>query len=81
MIGGEDDADRANTRLIGRSAWNTRWVLIIPAGSLLGGTEEDRMKALSIFIGGQDSDRNGTVDLPGVSDIRLGLRTYANSGN
>jgi hypothetical protein len=81
MTGGEDDADRANTRLIGRSAWNTRWVLIIPAGSLLGGTEEDRMKALSIFIGGQDSDRNGTVDLPGVSDIRLGLRTYANSGN
>lgn len=81
MTGGEDDADRANTRLIGRSAWNTRWVLIIPAGSLLGGTEEDRMKALSIFINGQDSDRNGTVDRPGVSDIRLGLRTYANSGN
>lgn len=35
-----------DTRLIGRSVWNTRWVLIIPASSLSSGTTT----ALSTFI-------------------------------
>jgi len=76
-----DDGEPASTRLVGRSAWNTRWVLIIPAGSLLGGDIEDRQKALSIFINGQDTDRDGLADVNGVSDILLGLKTYATSGN
>ena len=74
-------AEPASTRLVGRSAWNTRWVMIIPAGSLLGGNAEDREKALSIFINGLDSDRDGIADVQGVDDILLGLKTYATSGN
>ena len=76
-----DEAEPASTRLVGRSAWNTRWVMIIPAGSLLGGNIEDRQKALSIFINGQDADRDGITDVQGVDDILLGIKTYATSGN
>jgi hypothetical protein len=64
-------------RLVGRSAWNTRWLLIIPAGTL----NANRDEALRTFIHGKDADRNGTLDFPGVGDIRLGLRTYSHSGN
>ena len=81
IVEGGDDAEPKSTRLIGRSAWNTRWVMIIPAGSLLGGNAEDREKALRIFINGLDTDRDGIADVPGVSDIELGLKTYATSGN
>ena len=83
LIADEDDDDKAlaSTRLIGRSAWNTKWVMIIPAGPLLGGTSEDRARALSIFINGEDSNRDGVIDRPGVSDIEIGLKTYATSGN
>jgi hypothetical protein len=76
-----DDAEPESTRLIGRSAWNTRWVLIIPAGSLLGGNAESREKALSVFVNGLDANRDGVAEIGGVSDIQLGLKTYATSGN
>ena len=65
------------TRLVGRSAWNTRWLLIIPAGSL----GADRETALSTFINGIDSNRDGKLDFAGVKDIKLGLKTYSTSGN
>ncbi len=65
------------SRLVGRSAWNTRWLLIIPAGSL----GADRETALAAFVNGQDTNRDGTPDTPGVSDILLGLKTYSHSGN
>ena len=83
LIADEDDDDKAlkSTRLLGRSVWNTKWVMIIPAGQLLGGTSEDREKALATFINGTDTDRDGMVDVPGVSDIELGFKTYSNSGN
>ena len=83
LIADEDDDDKAlkSTRLLGRSVWNTKWVMIIPAGQLLGGTSEDREKALATFINGMDTDRDGMVDVPGVSDIELGFKTYSNSGN
>ena len=81
IVEGGDDVEPKSTRLIGRSAWNTRWVMIIPAGSLLGGNAEDREKALRIFINGLDTDRDGVADVAGVSDIVLGLKTYATSGN
>ncbi|MBZ5583037.1 MAG: hypothetical protein LAQ30_12710, partial [Acidobacteriia bacterium] len=38
----------SNYRLIGRSVWNTRWLLIIPAGELLS----DRNEAIQRFING-----------------------------
>ena len=59
-----------NSRLVGRSVWNTRWVLIIPAGTL----HNDRAQALDWFIGGQ----YGTN---GVSDIKLFFQTYSYAGN
>ncbi|MBO7653619.1 MAG: hypothetical protein J6U40_01745, partial [Kiritimatiellae bacterium] len=76
---GKDPSDDALdcTRLVGRSAWNTRWLLIIPAGSL----GADREEALSAFINGIDSDRDGRLDFQGVGDIKIGLRTYSTSGN
>lgn len=36
----------SNSRLVGRSVWNTRWVLIIPAGAL----SADRNRAIDTFI-------------------------------
>ena len=65
------------TRLVGRSAWNTRWLLIIPAGAM----NADRDAAISAFINGVDSDRDGKLDFEGVKDIKLGLKTYSTSGN
>ena len=81
MTGAADDADRANTRLIGRSAWNTRWLLIVPAGQMLGGTAENRKAALDIFIHGADTDHDGRLDVSPVTDIKIGLKTYSHSGN
>ena len=76
--GGEPTDDKLDcTRLIGRSVWNTKWMLVIPAGSM----NADRDKALSIFINGSDVNRDGTLDLKPVSDIKIGFRTYSNSGN
>jgi len=76
---GKDPSDDSLdcTRLVGRSAWNTKWLLIIPAGSL----GADREAALSAFINGIDSDRDGQLDFAGVKDIKLGLKTYSTSGN
>jgi hypothetical protein len=57
-------AEFTNSRLIGRSAWNTNWKIVIPGYSLLN-NEQD---GLNRFINS-------------VSDIKLFLRTYSNSGN
>ena len=71
----DDELDA--TRLVGRSAWNTKWLLIIPAGGLGANREE----ALSAFIRGWDANRDGRLDVLPVRDILLGLRTYSRSGN
>ena len=63
-------------RLTGRSVWNTKWMLVIPAGTL----NSDREKALKAFIGGLDVNGDGQIDLKGVSDIRIGFRTYSYGG-
>jgi len=47
--------------LTGRSAWNTKWTLIIP-GITLQGSDPDN--GIDVFI-------NGVEDMPGVSDIKL----------
>ena len=45
------------------------------------GFAESREKALSVFINGLDANRDGVAEIGGVSDIQLGLKTYATSGN
>ncbi len=59
-----------NSRLVGRSVWNTQWVLIIPAGTL----NSDRDDALDRFINGADGTN-------GVTDIKLHFKTYSYEGN
>ena len=51
--------------------------LVIPASSL----SSDRVNALKTFINGLDTDKDGKLDVPGVSDIELGVKTYSRSGN
>ncbi len=65
-----------DTRLIGRSVWNTRWLLIIPGGTL----HTDRNEGIQRFINGA-LRLDGTRDGNGVSDIKLFFQTYAYSGN
>jgi hypothetical protein len=67
----------SNTRLVGRSVWTTRWLLIIPAGTL----SADREFALEALIRGADLNQDGKLDQPGIQDILIGFQTYSNSGN
>jgi hypothetical protein len=64
-----------DSRLIGRSVWNTKWLLIIPAETLLN----DRQEGLKRFIDGKliGNVRDGN----GVSDIKIFFETYAFPGN
>lgn len=68
-----------DSRLVGRSVWNRRWMLFI-AGSTFA---NDREEGLETFINGrktgQDLDGNGVEDRDGngISDIKLFFETYA----
>ena len=55
-----------NTRLIGRSVWNSRWKIVIPASSL--GSPLNANESFKRFT-------------RSVKDIQLFLRTYSHSGN
>ena len=73
-----------DSRLVGRSVWNTRWLLIIPGGTFLA----DQTDGLDTFIyglksagGGATDSRGNRRDGNGVSDIKLSFQTYAISGN
>ena len=57
-------AEFTNSRLVGRSVWNSKWKIVIPAYMLL----DDEQEGLTRFAAS-------------VSDIKLFLRTYSNSGN
>ncbi len=65
-----------DTRLIGRSVWNTRWLLIIPGGTL----HNDRNEGIQRFING-GLRTNGERDGNGVLDIKIFFQTYAYAGN
>ena len=69
-------SETTSTRLVGRSVWNDRWLLVIPAASL----SSNRAQAFKTFINGLDSDADGVIDIPGVSDIRLGIKASARGG-
>ncbi len=74
----DDSQFVTDSRLIGRSVWNRRWLLIIPAGNLLF----DPNEGLDTFIhGAVIPGTNGQRDGNGVRDIRLYFKTYAYSGN
>jgi hypothetical protein len=72
-----DSADLStDTRLIGRSVWNNRWLLIIPGGTFLN----DANEGLDTFINGERVPATGTRDGNGVKDIKLIFTTYAYPG-
>jgi hypothetical protein len=72
-----DDELVFDSRLVCRSAWNTRWVLIIPGASLLADPET----GLNRLIYGQDTVPATPEDCPGgATDIKLHVRTYSHSG-
>jgi hypothetical protein len=54
-----------SSRLIGRSVWNTKWMLVIPAGGLGGATFDEGLRR---FVNS-------------VSDISIEFRTYSYGGN
>ncbi|NJL29298.1 MAG: hypothetical protein HC897_16140 [Thermoanaerobaculia bacterium] len=62
------DQTSSDNRLIGRSVWNTRWLLIIPGGTLLFDPEV----GIDTFVGDGAS--------PGVSDVLIFFKTYAYQG-
>lgn len=62
----------AYKRQIGRSAWNTRWLLIILGGDLLGSNPD---LGIQRFINGYYGDGEG------VTDIELNYSTYSYPGN
>ena len=70
---GEFKIDEVNrdSRLIGRSVWNRRWMLIVPGSTL----SNDSVEGLQRFINGTmvNGERNGN----GVSDIKMFFETYA----
>ena len=66
-----------DSRLIGRSVWNNRWLLIIPAGTL----HYDRNEALERFINGALMPDGTREEGGGISDILIYFQTYAYSGN
>jgi len=66
----------SSSRLIGRSVWNTKWLLIIPGGTLLG----DPDVGLNRFLCGLDDCGDAPADSVGVSDIKIYFQTYAYSG-
>ena len=67
---GIDDSQLVwDNRLVGRSVWNTKWLLIIPGSTL----SADGDAGLDALIGSEVS--------PGIRDIRLLFKTYSTSGN
>jgi hypothetical protein len=68
-----------DSRLVGRSVWNRRWMLIIPGSTFAN----DQENGLDTFINGRgtgmDLDNDGQEDRDGngISDIKLFFETYA----
>ncbi|MDX1624883.1 MAG: hypothetical protein R3323_00090 [Wenzhouxiangellaceae bacterium] len=72
----DDTQVTADSRLIGRSVWNTKWVMIIPGGTFLN----DPNDGLDTFIHGELLPDGSSRDGQGVDDILIFFKTYAYSG-
>ena len=66
-----------DSRLVGRSVWNTKWLLIIPGGTFLN----DPNSGLDTFIQGRLIPGTQTRDGNGNTDIQFLFETYGYSGN
>lgn len=66
----------SDSRLIGRSVWNRRWVVVIPGGAFLANADE----GLDTFIEGARIPGGNERDGQGVSDILIFFKTYSYSG-
>jgi hypothetical protein len=66
-----------DTRLVGRSVWNTKWLLIIPGGTFLN----DPVNGLDTFILGLPVPGTPQRDGNGNTDIQFLFETYGYSGN
>ncbi|ETR70092.1 MAG: hypothetical protein OMM_03487 [Candidatus Magnetoglobus multicellularis str. Araruama] len=74
----DEDEMSYDSRLVGRSVWNTRWMLIIPGATFLNDPDD----GLDTLIYGQlVPGYSDTRDENGISDIKLFFQTYAYSGN
>ncbi|OGV67016.1 MAG: hypothetical protein A3K19_29620 [Lentisphaerae bacterium RIFOXYB12_FULL_65_16] len=73
----EEEEMTFDSRLIGRSAWNSRWLLIIPGETFLA----DPKDGLDTFIHGKKVPGSTTErDGNGAKDIKLYFQTYGYSG-
>ena len=70
-----EEADQfQSARLIGRSAWNTSWLLIIPGVTLL---PSDPKEGVERFINGEVINQaTGARDLNGVSDVQIRWKAF-----
>lgn len=76
----DEDQMTFDSRLVGRSVWNTQWMLIIPGATLHADPEEGlRTLILGPRIDPTDPDSPRTEE--GITDIRLFFDTYGYSGN
>ena len=64
----------SSSRLIGRSVWNTRWLLIILGSTLFNNPEEGLERFINGTLTGQQRDGQG------ISDILLTFQSYAVDG-
>jgi hypothetical protein len=72
------DETAFDSRLVCRSVWNRKWLLIIPGATLLA----DPNEGLDTFIHGElVPGGNGERDGNGVKDIGMYFSTYAYTGN
>jgi VCBS repeat-containing protein len=74
----EVESPAPDYRLIARSVWNTRWMIIIAGGTFLA----DGNEGLDTFIDGARVPGNPSArDLDGAKDILIFFSTYGYAGN
>lgn len=74
----DDEQVASDSRLVGRSVWNRRWLLIIP-GATFGANPNE---GLDTFIYGARVPGSGNErDGDGVDDIQIAFKTYSYTGN